>query len=130
MMLAYVLGPADAELLPASSPALASVNRGGGWVKCCVGSISIGKTRLPSARSGSKLIFAADASHLHEAVEDQLATRGAEDGFRLPCVWRDNRHGRLIKLRRRHLAGDETVPDQLIQLRLIRRRALRVHRVG
>ena len=29
---------------------------------------------------------------------------------------RGDRHGGLIELRRRHLAGDEAVPDQLIQL--------------
>ncbi len=52
MMLAYVLG----RPMPCFSSSLisvASVYRGGLWVKCCVGARSIGATGLPWARSGS-----------------------------------------------------------------------------
>ena len=92
----------------------ASVYRAGGCVKCCEGLISIGQTFCRLAQLRQKLIFAGDAGNFHEAVEDKLAAGGAEErvaGLRVG----GERDGGLIELRRRHLAGDESPPDQIVK---------------
>ena len=74
--------------------------------------------RLLFRQLRQKLIFTADAGHFHEAVEDELAAGGAEDGVARLGLG-DDRDGGLIELRRRHLRGDESPPDQVVETRVI-----------
>jgi hypothetical protein len=48
---------------------------------------------------GQELVFAGDAGDFHEAVEDELATAGAEDGLGALGVG-DDRRGGLVELGR------------------------------
>src|SRR2546421_11454502 len=71
--------------------------------------------RLIFRERGQELIFAADAGDFHEAVEDELAAGGAE--YRFAAFGGNGNVDRgLIEFSRGHLAGDETGPDQLIDL--------------
>ena len=71
-----------------------------------------------------QLIFRADAGNFHKSVENQLAPTGTEDRI-ATGRGRIQFHRGLVKLCRRHLAGDEAAPDQLIQLVFIRPQLLR-----
>ena len=64
---------------------------------------------------GQKQIVAGDAGDTHESIEDQLAAGGAEDRVAARRFGGDS-DGGGVEFGRRHLAGDEAVPDQLIQL--------------
>src|SRR6266581_1388275 len=68
---------------------LASLNRGGGWVKCWSVSSFLRATTSPSVRGGGAL-------------------RGGRDV-----------HHRLVEDRRPHLGSHEAVPDQGVELELV-----------
>ena len=104
---------------------VAWVKRGGGWVKCCSGVIPSSRSRSPSTRSRQRallvvalggVVVAALGVDAHEAVELDDLAGGAEDRILGGDVDRG-----LLETRRRHLAGDEAVPDQGVELELVLR---------
>ena len=116
--------------MPFSSSSLtseASVKRGGGCVKCCSGSISVQLQRLalgelaaampssPSSCRPRRVSSAALAVHRGVAGELQHLAGGAQAVAR-PRVDVD---GGLVVDRRLHLAGDEAVPDELVEPHVI-----------
>src|SRR6267378_4398907 len=101
--------------MPFSSSAFtrdASVNRGGGSVKCCFGVTSRSRSFSPTV-SGGFLINSQEAVEFHDAPV-----------FPEQVILRRNLNGRLIVDRRVHLRSDESSPDQAIELQLILREKL------
>ena len=121
-MLAYVEG----RPIPSSSRRLtrvASVNRGGGSVKCCLGRTSSHRTVSPLATLGKAAlvglvpdalgrVVAALLIQLEEAVEQNDGTGGAQTGPAVACRHVD---GGLLETRRSHLARHRPLPDQVIE---------------
>jgi len=93
-------GAADARR-SSSFTSEASLKRGGGWVKCWVGLTSMGKTGLPSERSGRSWSSLLTPTSFCVAVKDELAAGGAEGG-----VAGGDGDGCGVEFRGSHLAGD------------------------
>ena len=102
---------------------LASENRGGGSVKCCDGVISRTSTRSPCGERRDRrevvhrlpLLLLAPLRVEHVVpVEDEHRAGGAEEVLAEVEV-----HDGHVVDRRRHLRGDEPLPDELVEPELV-----------